>query len=145
MPVRNRAPIVRQTFRLDELLDMILSVTGKMRPHSANSSFGDGCLSFLPLLVADLTRTMRSCPLPWRDFQTPILCAHSTLANAHWPFLNLRARTPSTYWNWMRRRSETPDVSETSFWKRLLGNRRRRKAGLSDLFYAHRATSTGSI
>jgi len=93
-------PIVKQTFRLDELLDMILSVTGKDAAR-IRQILHSGRLSiiFTAIRGRDLTRTMRSCPLPWRDFRTPILRAHSTQTNARWPFLNLQARTPSTYWN----------------------------------------------
>ena len=48
-------PVVRQTFRVHELLDMILSVTGKTAgAHPANPAFGHRRVSFLPLLVGGL-------------------------------------------------------------------------------------------
>ncbi len=45
-------PIVRQTFSLDELLDMILERRGKgFDARPATPAFRHGCLSFLPLHV----------------------------------------------------------------------------------------------
>jgi len=93
-------PIVRQTFLLDELLDMILSVTGKDAARIGQFSIrGRSSIIFTATRGRDLMRTKRSCPLPWRDFQTPILRDLSTLIHARWPYLYLLARTPSTLLN----------------------------------------------
>jgi len=92
-------PIVKQTFRLDELLDMILSVTGKDATRIRQILHSGTVVYHFTAIPGGFDANDAELSAALTRFQMPILRAHSTQTNARSPFLNLQARTPSTYWN----------------------------------------------
>ncbi len=83
-------PVMRQTFTREELLDMILSVTGKDAERVRQIPAFRNCrLSLFSLLVDwDLTRKKQNWPLRWHSFPTPSLHVLSRPRNAKWRYWN---------------------------------------------------------